>query len=86
MHKYLDRAGRKDEIYSTLSAVNRSMTVREIARCLHMSTSTHLRKILNEMVEDKELFSITGQHRPNAVKVLYSVNDFSQNTVQGRLL
>lgn len=83
--RYVDRAGRKDQIYAVLSAVNRSMTVREVAHCLHLSVSTHLRKIMNEMVEDKELFKVEAQHRPNAVKVLYSVNDFSQNSVQGRL-
>lgn len=86
MGNYVDRAGRKDQIYGIIAAVNRSMTVREVAYCLHLSVSTHLRKIMNEMVDNGELFAITAQHRPNAVKVLYSINDFSQNGVQERLL
>ena len=84
--KYTDRAGRKDQIYEVLNTLNRSLTLHEIARMIHLSPSTHLRKIANEMVAEGDLFSCVVAHRPNVQKVLYSAVDFGAKREQPKLL
>lgn len=84
--QYVDRVGRKRQIFETFQALNRSLTTHEIARFIHLEPSTYLRKILKEMETEGVLSAWDVQHRPNAVKRLYVLSDQYSKPLQQQVL
>lgn len=83
--RYDSREGRKLAIYETLYTLGRSFTMYEIADLLHMQPSTHLTKILMEMVDDSDLAFHVVAHRPNSTKRLFYVRALATGLVQNEL-
>ena len=78
---YVDRVGRMSQIEMVFDHFHQhgktTATVHDIAEYLNMSPSTHLREILNEMVEAGRLHKELFHHRPNIGKWLYSIPNTS---------
>lgn len=83
--RYDSRAGRKLAIYETLYTLGRSFTMYEIADLLHMQPSTHLTKILMEMVAEGDLNFRVTSHRPNSNKRIFYLQAFAEPLVQDGL-
>jgi len=83
--RYDSRAGRKLSIYQTLYTLNRSFTMYQIADLMHLARSSHLNKILLEMVNDGDLAYYEVAHRPNSTKRLYYVRALAESVSQTSL-
>ena len=59
-------------------------TVASMARRLGLEPSTHLRKIMGEMVEQGRLWAVSVYHRENRDKVIYSLPPGSYKEPRGR--
>lgn len=75
-NKAYSRAERQTMIIQTLAidvqhGREPRCTVASMARRLGLEPSTHLRKIMNEMVEDGRLNAVSQPHRPNRDKWVY---------------
>lgn len=76
--KALSRADRKQQIVNTLLIqlqhdLPPTATVYEMAKSLNLSPSSHLRKIMIEMVAEGRLTAHKTEHRPGVFKVLFGL-------------
>lgn len=79
---HVSREGRKQQVYSTMYALQRSFTMYELAQLIHMSPSKHFTGILMEMVDDGDLAFWEVQHRPNSTKRVFYIRSLGQPLAQ----
>lgn len=78
MDRYASRDNRKKEILLTAlgrwQCGKKTFTTHQMAKAMGLKPSTHLRKMLAELVEVGDLEIRQERHRPNVVKNVYKLS------------